>query len=90
MPSPSRLKANSNVAIVPTGKSIRWGWLRITEILPFSNSILPRLGKGGWIPMPKKLKMISAPTNPASPADTDTMTGLMTFGKTWALKMRGY
>ena len=39
--------------------------------------------------MPRKLKMISAPTNPASPAETDTITGLMTFGKTWALRIRG-
>ena len=79
---------NSSTDSVSTGKSNRWGSDRRTEILPFSNIIRPKLGVGGWMPIPRKLSNISEPATPASPADTITITGPMTLGNTCFIRIR--
>ena len=40
------------------------------------------------MPIPSQLRTISAVAIPANPAEIETITGLITFGRTWMAKMR--
>jgi hypothetical protein len=81
MASPNKFQHKTNdQATIPGAISIHGTTLRAL-MLPASNSIVPKLGRGGWIPNPSQLKMISVPINVPIPIETVTTIGPIAFGK---------
>ena len=66
---------------LPGANSIH-GTSRSALKLPASSSMLPRLGRGGCMPRPKKLSMISVPMSTPMPMETVTTIGLMALDST--------
>ena len=52
-------------------------------MLPASNNIVPKLGRGGWIPNPSQLNIISVPIRAPIPIETVTTIGDITLGNKW-------
>ena len=81
------------MAMVTAGTRRRWGSSRRMERLDipkFSRIMRPRLGFGGWMPIPNQLSTTSDPATAPIPIETDTMTGLMAFGSRCRKTMRRF